>query len=280
MDMKRITEYIDYRQYILDYYTERKLSGAFTWREFARAAGFASPVYLKQVSDGQFNLSVEAVERVASAMGLFGLDLLYFRAMVKFNHAADDRNKKKFYEEMLAIAGDGKVKVLEEEAFKFFSSWKNPVLRELAPAMPGAKPLELAHACRPKITAAEVSETLKFLTQAGLLHKEENGNYSEVDKSVTTGPMEVTPVAVRGLHREMGEFALDAIEGVALSERNFSGITLGITQDAYKKIVDEIAVFRKKVVAIATTDDKTEEVYRLNLQFFPLTNISKITCKK
>ena len=217
--MKQITEYTDYRHYILDYYTERKMKGAFTWREFARNAGFSSPVYLKQVSDGQFNLSAEAVERVAAAMGLTGLELLYFRAMVKFNHAPDDRNKKRYFEEMLSIAGDGKVKVLEGDAFKFFSSWKNQVIRELAYAMPGAKPLELAHACRPKITAAEVSETLKFLTQVGLLRKDENGNYSVVDKAVTTGPMEVTPVAVRGLHREMGEFALEAIEGVLLSER-------------------------------------------------------------
>ena len=49
--MKQITEYTDYRHYILDYYTERKMKGAFTWREFARNAGFSSPVYLKQVSE-------------------------------------------------------------------------------------------------------------------------------------------------------------------------------------------------------------------------------------
>ena len=237
--MKQITEYTDYRHYILDYYTERKMKGAFTWREFARNAGFSSPVYLKQVSDGQFNLSAEAVERV-----------------------------------------DGKVKVLEGDAFKFFSSWKNQVIRELAYAMPGAKPLELAHACRPKITAAEVSETLKFLTQVGLLRKDENGNYSVVDKAVTTGPMEVTPVAVRGLHREMGEFALEAIEGVPLSERHFSGLTLGVTQEAYQKIVEEIAAFRKRVVAIATAQSETDQVYRLNLQFFPMTKITKKNSKQ
>ena len=278
--MKQITEYTDYRHYILDYYTERKMKGAFTWREFARNAGFSSPVYLKQVSDGQFNLSAEAVERVAAAMGLTGLELLYFRAMVKFNHAPDDRNKKRYFAEMLSIAGDGKVKVLEGDAFKFFSSWKNQVIRELAYAMPGAKPLELAHACRPKITAAEVSETLKFLTQVGLLRKDENGNYSVVDKAVTTGPMEVTPVAVRGLHREMGEFALEAIEGVPLSERHFSGLTLGVTQEAYQKIVEEIAAFRKRVVAIATAQSETDQVYRLNLQFFPMTKITKKNSKQ
>ena len=96
----------------------------------------------------------------------------------------------------------------------------------------------------------------------------------QTEKSVTTGPMEVTPVAVRGMHRQMGEFALEAIEGVPQNERHFSGLTLGITQNAYKEIVQEIAEFRKRIVAIATREDDTDEVYRLNVQFFPMTNKS------
>ena len=91
---------------------------------------------------------------------------------------------------------------------------------------------------------------------------------------MTTGPMTATPVAVRTLHRQMGEFALDAIEGVAQTERHFSGLTLGITRDAYEKIVQEIAECRKRIIAIAREDEATEEVYRLNMQFFPMTKKS------
>ena len=85
--------------------------------------------------------------------------------------------------------------------------------------------------------------------------------------------MEVTPVAVRNLHRQMGEFALDAIEGVPQNERHFSGVTLGVTHEAYDEIVQVIAECRKKVIAIATRDSAADEVYRLNMQFFPMTNI-------
>ena len=88
---------------------------------------------------------------------------------------------------------------------------------------------------------------------------------------MTTGPMGVTPVAVRGLHHQMGEIALEAIDGVPQDERNFSGLTLGLTRGAYDKIVNEIAEFRKRIVAIATQEDETDEVYRLNMQFFPMT---------
>lgn len=271
--MKDILEYTDYRQYIADYYAERKAKSAFTWQEFASLAGFSSSIFLKYVSEGRYNLAETTAERVAAAMNLADYECDFFVELVKFDHAKTDAEKKAAYGKMISIAEAHKAKVLEGDSFRFFSDWKNPVIRELAPAMPGAKPLALAHACREKITAAEVSETLNFLVKAGLLQKDDVGNYTQTEKSVTTGPMEVTPVAVRGMHRQMGEFALDAIEGVPQAERHFSGVTLGVTHEAYDEIVQVIAECRKKVIAIATRDSAADEVYRLNMQFFPMTNI-------
>ncbi len=272
--MKDILGYTSYRQYIADYYAEKKAKSAFTWQEFTRAAGFSSPVHLKYVSEGRLNLSDAASERVAQAMRLVGFELDYFCEMVKYDNTKTDAEKKIVFNRMLAIADAHKVKIIEGDSFRYFESWKNPVLRELAPAMPGAKPLALARACRPKVTAAEVSESLNFLVKADLLRKDEDGNYVQTERGVTTGPMDVTPVAVRGMQRQMGELALDAIEGVAQNERHFSGLTLGITSGAYQKIVQEIAEFRKRIIAIATEDDGMDEVYRLNVQFFPMTNKS------
>ena len=272
--MKDILEYRDYRQYIADYYADRKAKSAFSWQEFAKAAGFSSPVYLKYVSEGRFNLSEEAAGRTAKAMHLADFECEFFVEMVKFDHAKNDDEKRAAFSKMISIADANKAKILEGESFRFFEDWKNPVLRELAPAMPGAKPLALAHACRPEISAAEVSESLNFLIKANLLKKDKDGNYSQTEKTVTTGPMDVTPLAVRGMHRQMGEFALDAIEGVPQDERHFSGLTLGITREAYEEIVRKIAEFRKEIIAIATRESATDEVYRLNVQFFPMTNKS------
>ena len=272
--MKDILEYTDYRQYIADYYADRKAKTAFSWQEFAKTAGFSSPVYLKYVSEGRFNLSAEAAVRTAQAMHLADYERKFFVEMVKFDHAKNDDEKRAAFSKMVSIAESRKAKIVDGESFRFFEDWKNPVLRELAPAMPGAKPLAMAHACRPEVSAAEVSESLSFLVKANLLQKDKDGNYAQTDKVVTTGPMEFTPLAVRGLHRQMGEFALDAIENVPQDERHFSGLTLGITREAYEKIVQRIAEFRKDIIAIATSETATEEVYRLNVQFFPMTKKS------
>ncbi len=272
--MKDILEYTSYRQYIADYYADRKAKSAFTWQDFTRAAGFSSPVHLKYASEGRLNLSDAAAGRVARAMNLVDYECDYFCEMVKFDNAKTDAEKKVVFGRMLAIADAHKAKILEGDSFRYFESWKNPVLRELAPSMPGAKPLALARACRPSITAAEVSETLNFLVKAGLLKKDDEGRYIQTDKFVTTGPLDVTPMAVRGMHRQMGEFALEAIEGIAQNERHFSGLTLGLTHKAFEEIVQEIDACRKRIAAIATRETEIDDVYRLNMQLFPITNRS------
>ena len=272
--MKDILEYTSYRQYIADYYADRKAKSAFTWQDFTRAAGFSSPVHLKYASEGRLNLSDAAAGRVARAMNLVDYECDYFCEMVKFDNAKTDAEKKVVFGRMLAIADAHKAKILEGDSFRYFESWKNPVLRELAPSMPGAKPLALARACRPSITAAEVSETLNFLVKAGLLKKDDEGRYTQTDKFVTTGPLDVTPMAVREMHRQMGEFALDAIEGIAQNERHFSGLTLGLTHKAFEEIVQEIDACRKRIAAIATRETEIDDVYRLNMQLFPITNRS------
>ena len=170
--MKDILEYTDYRQYIADYYADRKAKTAFSWQEFAKTAGFSSPVYLKYVSEGRFNLSAEAAVRTAQAMHLADYEREFFVEMVKFDHAKNDDEKRAAFSKMVSIAESRKAKIVDGESFRFFEDWKNPVLRELAPALPGAKPLAMAHACRPDVSAAEVSDALSFLVKADLLKKD------------------------------------------------------------------------------------------------------------
>jgi uncharacterized protein (TIGR02147 family) len=267
--MKEIVEYTDYRKYIQDYYDERKRNSAFSWQEFARNAGFSSAVFLKYVCEGKKNLSVSAAGSVASAMGLAGFEQTYFVLMVSYAHAKDDKSKRAAFEERCALANAHKVRVLGSDEFNYFKSWKNPVLRELAPHMPGAKPLEIAHACKPKISAAEVSETLDFLVKAKLLKKDRDGNYHQTDKAIKMAPVEAVPLAARDLQRQMGEFALKSID-LPIAERMMSGYTLGLTRRAYERIKKETEDYYRRVVAIATEEDETEQVYRLNVQLFPL----------
>ncbi|SMG40866.1 TIGR02147 family protein [Fibrobacter sp. UWB13] len=269
--MKTVTEYKNYREYILDYYKERKRCSAFTWREFAKVAGFASGSYLKLVCDGKTRLREEGAKKTALAMGLLGYELDYFVLLVRYEGAKTEQEKKKCFEEMQALGEANRVKILGSEMYTYYETWKHSVVRELAVAMPGAKPNEIAKVCKPAISAADVSDSLRFLLKAGLLTRDIKGNYHQTSTSLSTGNLNVVAVAVHSLLRQMGEFALDALDKLPISERHFSGITMGMTAESYKKVVDEIAAFRKRIVSIVSADKKIEKVCRLNMQLFPLT---------
>ena len=266
--MKSVIEYEDYRSFMNDYYQWKKRTSAFSWREFTKG-GFTSPNYLKLVCEGKSGLSKNGIERAADAMELVGAEREYFRQLVKFVQAKKDADKKAAYSEMKVIASAHKVRILEGESVSFYESWKYPVLRELAPMMPGAKPLDIAKACGGAFSAEEVRNALAFLTRAKFLKKTAEDVYEQVDRSLQMSVVAM-PTLVRAMHKEMAEFAKDSIEKYPIDERNFTGITMGIDDEDYAEILKELEACRKRIISIATAKKGGNRVYRLNLQMFPL----------
>ena len=273
--MKPIVEYSDFRQYMRDYYEERKRCSVFSWREFSKLAGFTSSSYMKVVCDGKSKLSRVGVERTGQAMGLVGFEMEYFRAMVEYGQAETEAKKKAAYENMLAIAKVHKVRVMEGDLFEFYDSWHNPVVRELAPLMPGATPGDMGKMCYPEVTAADVQKSLSFLTRAGLLKKAGNDAFVQAETSIVGTP-DATRLALRGMHGQMSRLATSAVE-LPVDERHFSGITMGLSRRSYERIASLIDEFRQHI-AVAAEDKDIEQVYRLNLQLFPLSKNVK-ECK-
>ena len=269
--MKPITEYKDYRLYMQDFYDERKRTSAFSWREFSKLAGFKSPVYLKLVCEGKSSLSLVKMEQVAHAMGLVGHEFAYFKELVRFGNAAKDDVKKEALLEMQKIALEHKVRVVDAETFQYYESWKYPVLRELAPMMPGAQPRKIADECKEYISAEEVRDILAFLVKAGFLKKDGDKVYSQTEKAVIGSP-EALPIAIRAMHKEMGGVAVRAVDRYSANERYFTGMTIGVNETNYARIVAEIDACAKKIAVIANETDNLNQVYGLNFQLFPFTN--------
>ena len=96
-----------------------------------------------------------------------------------------------------------------------------------------------------------------------------NGTYTQA-QSYVSGSTEATRLAIRTAHREMASFAAKALD-LPVTERNFSGVTLGVSEGSYAQIVRELDECRRRIIAIATADKSINQVYRVNLQMFPLT---------
>ena len=268
--MKPVMEYQNFRIYMRDFYTERKSRSGFTWRDFAKAAGYSSPVFLKLVCDGKSNLSEVGVERVASAMDLVGIDLRYFRLLVAFNQEKDSTKKKSIFKEMRALAKENSMEMVGEDQFDYYDSWVNPVVREMAPQMNNATPAQSADRLAFETKTEEVKKALALLQKVGLLKKGQDG-FEQAAKSITTGNLEVASLSVREMHRQMGELAVRALDEIPVKDRDISGLTLGISENAFYRISKEIADFRRRVTSIVLNDSGESRVFRLNVQLFPLT---------
>lgn len=269
--MKPITEYKDYREFMQDFYDERKRTGAFSWREFSKLAGFKSPTYLKLVCEGKSSLSLVKMEQAGRAMNLAGYEMDYFKLMVKFMNAEKDSVKKEALLEMQKIAVEHKVRMVDSDTFQYYESWKYPVVRELAPMMPGAKPHEIAEACKDYVSAEEVRDVLNFLVKAGFLKKASDKAYLQTEKTVI-GSKEALPIAIRAMHKEMATMAARAVDRYPSGERCVTGVTLSVNDEARQKIINEINSCCMRIASIANECENQDQVYRMNFQFFPMTD--------
>ena len=267
--MKTIFEYRDYREYVRDFYESRKKCSAFTWREFAKLAGFSSSGFLKLVCDGKTRLSKVGVEKVLSAMNLSGAQAEYFRQMVTFCDSQQPDVRRTSFERMMKIASENRVEFLEAKSFAYFSSWANPALRELAPIMKGASPLEMGHTLVPAISAAEARESLDLQESLGLLKKDECGNYVQTSEGVSS-TREVISATVVNMQKQYAHLAAESLERYTREYRHISGMTMGLDREAYERLAAELDAFRKKVVEILSNVKSYDRVYRMNLQLFPL----------
>jgi len=271
--MKPITEYQDYRAYIQDYYDENKRRFSLTWAKMAKKAGFAAPSYLKLVSQGKSKLSETGIAQTANALDLQGPEAEYFRELVHYNQAKTSGEKDKAYNKMAVLSRYNQAKVLQDDLLAYYNSWVNVVVRELAPEAPAnLRTSNIARQIIPQVTAAEVGASLRCLEALGLLAHNEDGTYRQVDKTLTTGNSNLTSMAVRNFHKKMLDLAKDSLDNVPMEERNTANLVVGVTQEQYQQIVNEVNEFRRRIMAIASSSNEMDRVYSLQMNLFPLSH--------
>lgn len=269
--MRSIFEYNDYRKYIADYYAEKKrTTGYFTYRYFAQIAGFSSPVFIKLVIDGKSNLRTQSTEKLCRAMELQKSEAEYFAELVKFQQAKNPENKRDALESLRSLNQEFGVQVLDTDQYDYYENWYNSVLREIAPNVDsGLSEKELGELVYPPIGARDAKKSLKMLKEKELLSQDDDGNYIQSKRLLSTGT-EFESLAVRAHHSKMAKLASESVENIAKEERDISGMTMGVSEEVYNKLREEIRLFRQKVMKIVSEDEQVDRVYRLNFQLFPL----------
>lgn len=111
--------------------------------------------------------------------------------------------------------------------------------------------------------------SIELLKRTGLLEESEEGSYIQTNELIPTGS-EIESLAVNDLHAQMADLARNAVEEIPKEECDISGLTMGVSRDTFEAIKSELKEFRQRIRALISEDQVVERMYRLNMQFFPL----------
>lgn len=167
----------------------------------------------------------------------------------------------------LSIISDRGRHILGEDEFSLIKDWHYLAILNLAKLPSNQCSAEWVSE-RLGIELELAAYSLDKLLDLGLL-REEEGKLVRTTMPLTTS-VDIPSSSIREHHKQSMEKAISALEDVAVELRDFTTVTYAIYPEKLAEIKKMIHSFHRKIGKLTPTKDATD-VYRLNIQFFPLT---------
>lgn len=268
--MKTILIYNNYRQYLLDFYEERKRTTGYSYREFAADTGMNSSSWLLLLIKGKKNLSADTAKRVALALKLTELEKEYFEALVEFNQAKESLKKDAAFVCMTKLRQTSGTESIDEDRYEYYAHWYHPVIRSLVSKIDWNDDFgRLARRVVPIITTKQARDSVRLLLRLGFIRKNDDGSWVQDSPVISTGD-EVSSLGVANYHKQVLRLAEDAIDNTKPDQRDISALTMGISESDFLRIKERVQTFRKEIMQIARESQGADRVYQFNLQLFPV----------
>ncbi|AZZ38125.1 hypothetical protein CIK05_15390 [Bdellovibrio sp. qaytius] len=267
-----IFEYSDYRKYLADYYTQKKINNpGYSHRVFARQAGLSSPSHLLMIIKGERNLSIKTISKFSDGLKLSIKEKRYFELMVLYTQTNELELKARYFGEIISMKAtiSGLYK-LEKDKFDFLSQWYFVAIYVLIGlTVFKADPQWISRRLGNKITPTQAKDTLEKLLKLNMIETDPLNGFKQASGAVTVAD-DTRSIAVFEYHQSMIRLAFEALKHKPLTEREMAGATISIPKDKLPEIKEKIRAFRKEINQLASSYQDSEEVYQLNIQLFAL----------
>jgi uncharacterized protein (TIGR02147 family) len=243
-------------------------------RALARDLGI-SPTYLSLIMSGKRKLSLRAAQRFGSALGLEEKDRESFLTSVAWSAVANGKAGvllgKLLKPAPRASGAEASVEYFAAEAdqLRCLTEWYYPAILDLA-TCENFKPDVRWVAKRLRIPVHAVEDAIDRLVRLKLLEVTSKG-WRKIHRRIAFRP-EKSEASVRQHHRQMIEKAIEALSSGApkdFERRSITGTTFAVDASRLDEAMKLIDDFREQLAELLTEGNCTE-VYRLNVQLFPL----------
>lgn len=247
------------RRFLRELLAERRAKNpSYSGRAFARDLGMSQSL-LSLVLNGKRPLTPRQAVQVSGRIGLSRAESERLVGST-FGRAAEAK----------PIRARERFARLELDRFKLISHWYHLPLLDLATTR-GFRRDPAWIARRLGIGEIEARDALDRLISLGLL-VEEGGRLRKSQARITF-PTARSEVAVRSFHGQMIQKARDELgrtDAAAFRAREISGMTIAVPKRLLPAAQERIRKFQEELAEFLT-EEEADEVYQLNLQFFPLT---------
>jgi len=124
------------------------------------------------------------------------------------------------------------------------------------------------------LSVDEVNVAVSRLLHLGLLEMNAPGRWTDRSGDTATSYEDFTRAAVQRLWEQVRELSAASIEGAPPRLREHSSTTIAVRTDQVPEALARIAHFRADLLAWLDVEPERDDVYRLELGFFPVTRIN------
>jgi uncharacterized protein (TIGR02147 family) len=268
---KSIFEHSDYRELLKDLFAAKKAKNKkFSYRYFARQAGFVSHSFLRFVMEGKSDLSLESIEKFIKGFKLNRDEAHFFKHLVLLNQAKTAAEQEIHAIEIFRSRGYRKIHPLKESQYLLYSNWYFIPVREVVGFTDFKEDMNwIAECVIPPISPEQAQLAINELLNLGLITRNARGELVQSNPSLST-PDEVISSSIAKWHREMMSRASESIDTIPREERDISAVTLSLPKESTREVKDLIQKFRKNLLELVSKETANNSVYQLNLQLFPL----------
>jgi uncharacterized protein (TIGR02147 family) len=270
-----IYQYLNYRQFLSDALMERKRGNPhFSYRYISNFLNLKSPGFMNWVIQGRRKLPEALIQRIADLFKLGEREREYFALLVKYNHCANIPEREAMFARLIDFQRK-KSSLLRPEQHQLFTKWFYLAIRELIRVHPFKDDFKrLSVTLRPKIKSRDAREAIAILEKIGLIEPGGDGFYKPVETLITTGEAWESEL-IKNLQMQLVDMGKNAIVTIPKKERDVSNLTFCASEKTMRRISDEMAALRQKILAMSENDTEADTVYQCNMQLFPVSHKCK-----
>jgi uncharacterized protein (TIGR02147 family) len=273
--MRPLSEFLDYREYLAEYYRWRKSENPrFSYRVLAARLDMnVSQLY--RILNKRLHLPYTHLAKVCEALGLDEKGSSHFELLVKYGRTHSKKERLGLVEQILARR-EVDLRKLKDDEFKAFAAWYAPVVRALTQVKGFDGSIgRIADRLVPQVAEQDVRESFESLVELGFLRCAPDGRWELSETHLTSGSA-FHSEAVKEYTKRVLMLASESVERFPREERDISTLTVGVDKATLKDIAEMVRECRRQIQRRVEECHRVDRVAQVAFAIFPVTTVDAV----